>query len=120
MVATQAGEFTQLLDEDEIGAVLAVLGVFEVIAGLSMGAGGAVKRWVLLGCLAFACGFLLVVFEKNNTLTSTTIGGTSLIMYIAAGCFGVGDAMFNTICIAQLGRLSEDQVHTPISFACSQ
>ena len=77
-----AGEFTQLIDEDEIGAVLAVLGVFEVVAGLLLG--GVVKRsgvicWVLAGTVAFGCGLILVACFTREVGTSPKIAGTPLV-----------------------------------------
>jgi len=105
-----AGEFTLLLEENIIGAVLSVLGLSEVLTGVLIMSGLLGPRATIgIGATAFGVALVLVALVRHNWLLSPVLGGTPIALYGAAGCFGVGDACFNTVCIARLGRLSEDE-----------
>lgn len=107
-----AGEFTQLLPLDRIGLVLAGLGLCEVVAGLMAGPLQGVLGWrgvLVLGSVGFGIALGLTCCLKTGLGLGLKVAGVPVLAFLAAGGYGVGDALFNTVCIAQLGTLSDDE-----------
>lgn len=119
-LAFWTGEFTQLLDESCIGLVLTMAGAGEVLGGVVVGKmSDRLGRSLALsvGVLAYAVGLGLTLVLKN---AGAAPAGPTVVPLLAAFCFGVGDAGFNTQVFALLGSMYPDAHGSGGSFTIFQ
>eukprot|EP01121_Diplochlamys_sp_Union-15-3_P016885 TRINITY_DN5834_c0_g1_i1.p1 TRINITY_DN5834_c0_g1~~TRINITY_DN5834_c0_g1_i1.p1 ORF type:complete len:437 (-),score=44.81 TRINITY_DN5834_c0_g1_i1:137-1447(-) len=107
-LAFWSGEFTQLLKPKLIGLVLMFVGIAEVCAAFTLGwlsdrIGRAAT--VYIGSVIYAVGLILTSFLKERQILHPQILQAPLVAFIAAFCFGIGDAIFNTQVYASLGQI---------------
>jgi len=110
------GSFPQLIPTDSIGLVLCCLGVADVAGGIVLG--GLAERvgsvpTLTLGVAVYLLGLLItstqLLHHEEHEMPLQSGGrewseGARHWAYVAAACFGLGDAAFNTQLYSSLGQ----------------
>eukprot|EP00164_Ancoracysta_twista_P016019 GFYU01026706.1.p1 GENE.GFYU01026706.1~~GFYU01026706.1.p1 ORF type:complete len:521 (+),score=116.54 GFYU01026706.1:59-1621(+) len=108
-----SGEFPQLLPEGNIGIVLTMTGIGEIVGGIVIGRMSDVigRSWsIVIGSVIYALSLVLACFLKYDVATSSSIYDIPTIAFIAAFGFGIGDSVFNTQVFAILGDRYADEI----------
>lgn len=109
-LAFWTGEFTQLLGgATQIGLVLSLSGVGEIVGGIALGrlsdrAGRTLS--LLIAIALYSVGLWLAASVRlGNDVVTLKVGGSPVAAFVAAFLFGVADASFNANSYAMCSQL---------------